>query len=106
MANDDRPAGLPDIEIDARGARCPLPTLKLQKALRSAPPGAVARLLADDPMALIDIPHYVAQAGAELIDVAEHEGLITALVRKPTRQNQAARRWGKRRAAQDDRSSS
>jgi tRNA 2-thiouridine synthesizing protein A len=64
------------VTIDARGHRCPTPTLKLQRALREAPEGAEVRLLADDPMARIDVPHYVRQSGHALISAsAEGEGL-------------------------------
>ena len=47
--------------IDARGHHCPVPTLKLQKEMRRAPSGAVVALIADDPMAQIDVPHFCNQ---------------------------------------------
>jgi tRNA 2-thiouridine synthesizing protein A len=58
-----------DIEIDAIGLLCPLPVLRLQKRLRALAPGQVARLLATDPMAQIDVPHFCAEQGHELISV-------------------------------------
>ncbi len=58
-----------DIEVDARGHRCPVPTLKLRKALEAASAGAVVRLLADDPMARVDVPHFVAAGGFEMLEV-------------------------------------
>lgn len=57
--------------IDARGHRCPTPTLKLGRALREAAPGARLELIADDPMARIDVPHFLAEAGHALDSVAE-----------------------------------
>ncbi|MFV2052953.1 sulfurtransferase TusA family protein [Aliiroseovarius sp. YM-037] len=56
-----------DDEIDATGLRCPLPVLKASKRLRSMKPGEVLRLLADDPAAIVDVPHYCAESGNELI---------------------------------------
>jgi tRNA 2-thiouridine synthesizing protein A len=53
-------------EIDARGLRCPLPVLRLRKRLAGAAPGARVALLADDPMAAIDVPHFCAEAGHTL----------------------------------------
>ncbi|MFV4649198.1 sulfurtransferase TusA family protein, partial [Mycobacterium tuberculosis] len=41
--------------VDARGHRCPTPTLRLRRALERAAPGEVVELLADDPMARIDV---------------------------------------------------
>jgi tRNA 2-thiouridine synthesizing protein A len=50
-------------EVDARGLICPLPVLRARKALMTMDEGAILRLLADDPMALIDLPHFCAGAG-------------------------------------------
>jgi tRNA 2-thiouridine synthesizing protein A len=60
-----------EIVVDARGHRCPVPTLKLRRALESAGFGARLRLLADDPMARIDVPHFVGQSGCELIEIVQ-----------------------------------
>ena len=57
--------------IDARGHRCPTPTLKLGRALRSAAPGDRFELIADDPMARIDVPHFVSQTGHRLDSIEE-----------------------------------
>lgn len=57
--------------IDARGHRCPTPTLKLGRALRDAAPGTRIELIADDPMARIDVPHFVAQAGHRLDSIQD-----------------------------------
>ena len=59
------------IEVDARGHRCPVPTLRLRRALEGAPPGARVRLLADDPLARIDVPHFTREIGAELLHSGE-----------------------------------
>ena len=60
-----------EIVVDARGHRCPVPTLKLRKALAAAAAGARVRLLADDPMARIDVPHFLGELGSELVEVTE-----------------------------------
>ncbi|WP_306044833.1 sulfurtransferase TusA family protein [Nioella sp. MMSF_3534] len=57
----------PDHDIDALGLLCPLPVLRLRKVLLAARPGAVIRILADDPVARIDIPHFCAEQGVELL---------------------------------------
>ena len=72
-----------EILVDARGHRCPVPTLRLRRALESAKPGARLRLLADDPMARIDVPHFAAAAGAALLERGEAEGVLTFLIVKP-----------------------
>lgn len=72
-----------EITVDARGHRCPTPTLRLRKALADAPSGATVRLLADDPMARIDVPHFAAEVGAQILQREEIEGGFSFLVAKP-----------------------
>lgn len=49
--------------IDARGLKCPLPVLKLEKRLTDATKGTTIVVLASDPMARIDIPLHCRQNG-------------------------------------------
>lgn len=53
-------------DLDATGLLCPLPVLKARKRLKSLQPGDVLRVTTDDPAALIDIPHFCAEAGHHL----------------------------------------
>ncbi len=55
-------------DIDARGLLCPLPVLRLRKVLLAAAPGARVRLIATDPMAAVDVPHFCAQSGHVMIE--------------------------------------
>lgn len=73
----------PPITVDARGHRCPVPTLRLRRALEDAPPGAHVRLLADDPLARIDVPHFAAGGGFVVVETAEDTGVLSFLIRKP-----------------------
>lgn len=72
-----------EILVDARGHRCPVPTLRLRKALEAAPAGVHVRLLADDPMARVDVPHFAAEVGATIVSRDESEGGFSFLVAKP-----------------------
>ena len=72
-----------EIVVDARGHRCPVPTLRLRRALEAAPSGARVRLYADDPMARIDVPHFLEEVGAELIERTEAGSVFSFLVAKP-----------------------
>lgn len=72
-----------EILVDARGHRCPTPTLRLRRALENAPPGGRVRLLADDPMARIDVPHFAAEVGAVVLAREDLEAGFSFLVAKP-----------------------
>jgi len=69
-----------EILVDARGHRCPVPTLRLRRALETAATGVKVRLLADDPLARIDVPHFAAQAGAQVLERGEADGVFSFLV--------------------------
>ena len=75
----DQPAAI----VDARGHRCPTPTLRLRRALERAAPGARVLLLADDPLARIDIPHFVAETGCSLVEAGSEGPVLSFLVQKP-----------------------
>ena len=71
-----------EILVDARGHRCPVPTLRLRRALEHAPAGARVRLLVDDPLARIDVPHFAAEAGYEIAERAENGAALIFVVVK------------------------
>ena len=52
-----------EVEVDALGLLCPLPVLRARKRLRALAPGARLALLADDPAAVVDVPHFCAEGG-------------------------------------------
>jgi tRNA 2-thiouridine synthesizing protein A len=74
----------PIVEIDARGLICPLPVLRLRKALLGLSPGQVVRMVATDPVAVIDVPHFCAEAGHELISATPADCATAYLVRRGT----------------------
>lgn len=63
-----------DEELDALGLLCPLPVLKAAKRLRSMEPGAVLKVITDDPAAVIDVPHFCAEQGHALLRSMDIEG--------------------------------
>ena len=62
------------IEIDATGLSCPMPVLRLQKALRDLPAQSRLILLASDPMAAVDVPHFCHENGHRLIYRSARDG--------------------------------
>ena len=72
----------PDLTIDARGHRCPVPTLRLRRALEAMRPGQRVRLLADDPMARVDVPHFTAETGDVLVESGAEGSTLSFLVEK------------------------
>ena len=67
--------------IDARGLKCPLPVLKMEKRLATLPPGATLTVLATDPMAKIDIPLHCRQHGHQCVLASEGDVLRFDIVK-------------------------
>jgi tRNA 2-thiouridine synthesizing protein A len=65
----DRAAGLmpPDKTLDASGLTCPLPVLKARKMLIGMRPGEVLEVVTTDPMSVVDMPVFCAQAGHTIV---------------------------------------
>lgn len=59
--------------LDATGLLCHLPVLKLRKHLKSVDIGTFITVLADDPAAAIDIPHFCTETGQELVSKTNSE---------------------------------
>jgi len=57
--------------LDLRGLKCPLPALLAQKALGKRAPGTLLTVLADDPLAAVDIPHMCHSHGHGVDSVSE-----------------------------------
>ena len=63
----------PEVTVDARGTRCPVPISELSRAVET-PTGTVIELLADDPNARVDVPVWCRLKRHELIEVTETDG--------------------------------
>lgn len=70
--------------LDLRGLKCPLPALLARRALARVAAGQVIEILADDPMAPVDVPHMCAQEGYEVIDTRKEGPAARIRVRRPS----------------------
>ena len=68
--------------IDATGLLCPLPVLKLRKRLKPLAAGQCIEMIADDPAAIVDVPHFCTESGHELIATEDRDGAQVYIVRK------------------------
>ncbi len=65
-----RPEGQAEgLTVDLRGLKCPMPALRTQKALARTAAGATIEVLADDPLARLDIAHLCRAGGHDLLSV-------------------------------------
>jgi tRNA 2-thiouridine synthesizing protein A len=67
--------------LDVTGLRCPLPVLKIRKCLTAMRPGDMLNVVATDPATQIDIPHFCAEAGHELVEQSAGDGVFQFSIR-------------------------
>ncbi len=79
----DRDKDGEETRLDLRGLKCPLPALFARRALERAAPGAEIEVLADDPMAKIDVPHMCRQEGYAVVSQGEDAAGSRFVLRKP-----------------------
>ena len=63
-----------DETLDLRGLKCPLPAMLTRKALARLSAGAALIVLADDPLAAVDIPHMCHGEGHTVDRVTSRDG--------------------------------
>ena len=81
MVNDPEP-NTPQV-LDLRGLKCPLPALFAKRALLRAGPNVVVDVVADDPLAALDIPHMCAEESFEVLSNRRDGGLVRLSLRRP-----------------------
>lgn len=69
-------------DLDATGLLCPLPVLKARKRLLGLKSGDILRVSADDPAAIVDIPHFCTEAGHLLVEQFIDDALQVYLIQK------------------------
>jgi tRNA 2-thiouridine synthesizing protein A len=68
--------------LDLKGLKCPLPALRLRKALKSMGPGDGIAVACTDPLTRIDIPHLLNETGDRLEGIEEAGGILLFRIRK------------------------
>lgn len=64
------------LTMNLRGLKCPLPTLRVKKALSGLTPGDQIVAECTDPLTAIDIPNLLRQTGDKLEQRSEADGVL------------------------------
>jgi len=70
-------AGTPDAPVqvlDARGLYCPVPVLRTRDRFKTLPPSGRLDVLADDPLARLDMRAFCAREGHVYLEEREEPG--------------------------------
>ena len=68
--------------LNLRGLKCPLPALKVRKALTRLAAGEVLVAECTDPLSAIDIPNLLRETGDLLEQSQQDAGLLVFRIRK------------------------
>jgi len=68
--------------LNLRGLKCPLPALRVRKALSKLATGDIVIAECTDPLAEIDIPNLLNQTGDKLVDKGTADGVLTFRIEK------------------------
>ena len=71
-----------DKTMNLRGLKCPLPALRVRKALSGLKSGDLIVAECTDPLTAIDIPNLLRQTGDVLEAQEKGEGLLVFRIRK------------------------
>jgi tRNA 2-thiouridine synthesizing protein A len=73
-----------DTTLNLRGLKCPLPALKVRKALTRLAAGEVLVAECTDPLSAIDIPNLLRETGDALEESKQDADLLVFRIRKAT----------------------
>ena len=73
----------PDLTLDCRGLRCPLPVIRLATGIGDVPVGGLVAVEADDPASRADVPAWCRMRGQEYVgEQAADDATPVYLVRR------------------------
>jgi len=71
-----------DETLDLTGLKCPLPALMAKRAMVRSVPGAIIEIVADDPLAHIDIPHMCREENIDVLATERGGDTVRLLLRR------------------------
>lgn len=72
----------PSKTLDVRGLMCPMPVVRLSKAIKEIEVGDVLEVLVTDPGALTDIPAWARRTGNEVLKVDQEGDVIKFYIKR------------------------
>ena len=68
--------------LDLKGLPCPIPVVRVGKAIKTIDIGAILEALATDPGVMMDIPAWCKTTGHEMLELARSEGVFRFVLRR------------------------
>jgi len=71
-----------DVLLDARGLKCPMPSVKTALAIEQLGGGGIVKVLTDDPVSKNDLPQWVRGNGHQVLGIEDKEDYAEIYVKK------------------------
>jgi tRNA 2-thiouridine synthesizing protein A len=71
-----------DKTVDYKGLFCPMPIVKVSRAIKEIEVGQVLEMLADDPGSRADMQAWAKSTGHELVNMLDEGGLFKFYIRR------------------------
>ena len=71
-----------DETLDLTGLKCPLPALLAGRAMKRSVAGTIVEIVADDPLAHIDIPHMCRREAIDVLRTERQGDSVRLLLRR------------------------
>ena len=71
-----------DQTLDCKGLSCPMPIIKLSKAMKGLESGKVLEMIGTDPGSKTDIPAWCEKTGNEFLSMEEADGETKFYIKK------------------------
>ncbi len=78
----DNPQTTFETTLDVTGLLCPLPVLKTRKHLLGLASGSVLKVVATDPMSMLDMPHFCNEQGHSLLSQKADNGVFEFRIKR------------------------
>ncbi|MGD8624208.1 MAG: sulfurtransferase TusA family protein [Anaerolineae bacterium] len=72
----------PEVTLDAKGLKCPMPVVKTSKEIKKVSVGGVLEVLATDPGSMADITAWAKSTGNELMDTKKVDDVFKFYIRR------------------------
>ena len=66
--------------LDCKGLSCPMPMMKLAKAMKGLASGEIVEMIGTDPGTKSDVPKWCAKTGNTLLKSSELDGGVNSFV--------------------------
>jgi tRNA 2-thiouridine synthesizing protein A len=72
----------PDVVLDTSGLNCPLPIIRIKRAMDTMKRGQILEVISTDPGTVADVPAFLNRLGHELLGTTQKEKSFYFYIKK------------------------